>query len=57
MPTSYEQMLALAIDAVVGGGVATVAIAATFAVAFSSIRRIDTFGDVRPEHVVEPQPT
>jgi len=40
--------------AIVGGGIATVAIAGMFAVVFPSLRRIDTFDDV---HVVEGDPS
>ena len=32
-----------------GGGVATILIAAVFAVAFPTLRRIDTFDEVTPE--------
>jgi hypothetical protein len=40
--------------AIAGGGLITVAIAATFAVVFPSLRNIDTFDELRPEE--EPAP-
>jgi hypothetical protein len=35
--------------AIAGGGLITVVIAASFAVVFPSIRKIDTFEELRPE--------